>query len=272
MLKKTILGTLAGMTSILAFGSLSADVAVKNPTVITPSASEKEEMTKLSEAFGHFIGRNLHTPGMNFDLEMIIKGMRDGSAGKPAPMSDQEYEMLLGKMQEKAFNELAATNLKNADAFIIENKSKQDVKEIEPGKLQFVILKEGNGTTVVEHNAPLINYKGSYIDGTVFSTSEEAGGPITIPLDQTIPGFSKGILGMKEGEKRKLFVHPDMGYGTTGQLPPNSLLIFEIEVLKADNKDQVNNQSADSDDDYDDEDDADDADDNKAPASNVKKA
>ena len=44
--------------------------------------------------------------------------------------------------------------------------------------------------------------------------------PITIPLDQTIPGFSKGIVGMKEGEKRRLFVHPDLGYGTTGQLPP----------------------------------------------------
>lgn len=241
MLKKTILCTLAGITSVLAFGPLSGVTApvvpeVKNVSEVPSATSEKEEMLKLSEAFGHFIGRNLHTPGMNFDLEAIIKGMREGVAGKPAPMSDPEYEALLAKVQEKAFKEVSSTNLKAADKFIEENKSKSNVKEIEPGKLQYTVLQEGTGTTVVEHNSPLINYSGSYIDGTVFSSSKEAGGPITIPLDQTIPGFSKGILGMKEGEKRKLFVHPDLGYGTTGQLPPNSLLIFEIEVIKADNK------------------------------------
>lgn len=255
MLISKILGT------VLMFGSLSlsaADMQVdtKNVSGVPMTAADKEEMTKLSEAFGHFIGRNLHTPGMNFDLDAIIKGMRDGSAGKPAPMNDQDYETLLMKVQEKAFKELAVANLKAADAFINENKSKANVTEIEPGKLQFIILKSSDGPVVSEHNSPLINYKGSYIDGTTFSSSEEAGGPITISLDQTIPGFSKGIAGMKEGEKRRLFVHPDLGYGTTGQLPPNSLLIFDIEVIKADSKDKVGsndlNNDADEDDDEED--------------------
>lgn len=259
MLKKNILNALTGITSVLACGALYADYQVQTPaaakqTASYSSAAEKEEMLKLSEAFGHFIGRNLQTPGMNFDLEEIIKGMRDGASGKAAPMSDQDYEMLLAKVQEKAFKELAATNLKNAEAFIVENKTKADVKELEPGKLQFLILQEGTGQTVVEHNAPLINYKGAYIDGTTFSTSEEAGGPITIPLDQTIPGFSKGILGMKEGEKRRLFIHPDLGYGINGQLPPNSLLVFDIEVVKADNKDQAATDG--DEDDFDDSDDS----------------
>src|SRR5262249_32953701 len=93
--------------------------------------------------------------------------------------------------------------------------------------------REGTGPAVESHSSPKIHYTGKYQDGTVFGTSEEMGGPITIPLDQTIPGFSKGITGMKEGEKRRLFVHPDLGYGTTGQLPPNELLIFDIEVVKA---------------------------------------
>lgn len=263
MLKKTILGTLAGITSVLVFGSLCAAVTVQPQTELkkvpevssaTATKEEQEEMIKLSEAFGHFIGRNLHTPGMNFDLESIIKGMREGVAGKPAPMSDQEYEGLLAKTQEKAFKEISAKNLQAAEKFVSENKIKPNVKEIELGKLQYTILQEGTGAVVTEHNAPLINYSGSYIDGTTFSSSKEAGGPITIPLDQTIPGFSKGIVGMKEGEKRKLFIHPDLGYGTTGQLPPNSLLIFEIEVIKADNKDAAaNDKSVDSDDDYDDD-------------------
>ncbi len=76
---------------------------------------------------------------------------------------------------------------------------------------------------------------------------------MTIPLDQTIQGFNLGIAGMKEGEKRRLFVHPELGYGTTGHLPPNSLLIFDIEVVKADNSAQASQHGDDdSDDDEDD--------------------
>ena len=113
------------------------------------------------------------------------------------------------------------------------NAKEANVIEIEPGKLQYMILIKGNGPAVEAHATPSINYVGKYLDGTVFGSSEDAGGPINIPLDQTIPGFSKGIQGMKEGEKRRLFVHPSMGYGTMGHLPPNSLLIFDIEVVKA---------------------------------------
>ena len=54
-----------------------------------------------------------------------------------------------------------------------------------------------------------------------------------MPIKQSIPGFAKGMLGMKEGEKRVLYIHPELAYGLTGQLPPNSLLIFEVEIVKA---------------------------------------
>ena len=188
----------------------------------------------LSEAFGHFIGRNLKSPGVQFDVESIIKGIREGSTGAPAPMNDQEYEIAMMKLQEKAYEALSKENLQAANAFMVDNKGKANIIEIEPGKLQYTILTQGTGTEVQKNATPLINYKGSYIDGTSFGSSEEVGGPITIPLDQTIPGFSKGIVGMKEGEKRRLFIHPDLGYGTLGNLPPNALLIFDIEVVKAD--------------------------------------
>ena len=80
------------------------------------------------------------------------------------------------------------------------------------------------------HFSPVIKYTGTFLDGSVFgaSTEEEM-----ITLDETIPGFSKGIVGMREGEKRTLYIHPELGYGSSGYLPPNSLLTFEIEVIKA---------------------------------------
>lgn len=232
--------TLAGLISLLAGGDLYADGkdalnsigSEKNGKEQTGQFSQ-EEINKLSEAFGHFIGRNLNAPGIKFDLESIIRGMRNGVEGKPSPMSDQEYEAMMTKLQERAYSQLSEDNLKAANAYLKENGKLSTVVEIVPGKLQYEILKQGSGTAVSEHASPQIQYVGKYIDGTIFGSSEEAGGPITIPLDQTIPGFSKGIVGMKEGEKRKLFVHPDLAYGTSGQLPPNSMLIFEIDLIKA---------------------------------------
>lgn len=215
---------------------------VTTTTTTTPANTETQkptetvspqDITKASEAFGHFIGRNLKAPGVNFDIESIIKGMREGAAGKPAPMSDKDYEELMARIQEQAYTQLAAENLKKANEFMDTNAKTAKIVIVEPGKLQYIIEKEGQGAVVPEHGNPEIQYTGKYLDGTTFGSSADAGGPISLPLDQTIPGVAKGIAGMKEGEKRKIFIHPDLGYGTAGQLPPNSLLIFEVEVVKA---------------------------------------
>lgn len=229
----------ACLATLLACCTLSAQEANKSAPAQQPAPAKKEteiDMKKLSEAFGNFIGRNLQSPGIKFDLESLVKGIRDGAAGNPAPMTDKEYEAMMAAVQEKAFKEMSTTNLNAANEFMQKNAKEAGVKEIVPGKLQFIVISEGTGPVVTEHAAPMIRYTGKYLDGTVFGTSEEMGSPITIPLDQTIPGFSKGLVNMKEGEKRKLFVHPDLGYGTTGQLPPNELLVFEVEIVKADSE------------------------------------
>ncbi len=244
MLKKRRLAALTSLGLFLGYyGLQAADYKSstnteinKNATTATSQAADQNkpiDMKKLSEAFGNFIGRNLQSPGLSFDLDSIIKGIREGATGQPSPLNEKEYEEMMTAVQEKAFKEMSANNLKAANDFMAKNKQESGINEIVPGKLQYSILKQGNGATVEAHSSPKINYTGKYQDGTVFGTSEEMGGPITIPLDQTISGFSKGIIGMKEGEKRRLYVHPDLGYGTTGQLPPNELLIFDIELVKA---------------------------------------
>ncbi|SCA63698.1 Peptidyl-prolyl cis-trans isomerase Mip [Chlamydiales bacterium SCGC AG-110-M15] len=194
---------------------------------------DNADVQRISQAFGHMIGKNLDNPGFTFDVEGIIQGIRDGAAGKEAPMTEAEYEESIVRIQEAVFNELAATNLKAAEDFLRENVVARDVVELESGKLQMTILEEGSGDEVLETNTPLIHYTGKYLDGTVFGSSEDNGEPIRLPLDQTIAGFGKGLVGSKEGEKRRLFIHPDMGYGTAGHLPPNSLLIFDVEIVKA---------------------------------------
>jgi len=138
----------------------------------------------------------------------------------------------MAAVQERLINHMAEENLKTAEAFLKKNGTEPDVRSLENGKLQYKIVKNGSGEVVPAGGSPEINFTGKLADGEVFSSSEEMG-PITIDLSKTVPGFSKGIAGMKEGEKRILYIHPDLAYGTQGQLPPNSLLIFEVDVLKA---------------------------------------
>lgn len=229
MFKKTYLH-LALSALLVTGGSVFAQTPSGEKT---DSESAEVDIKKLSEAFGHFIGKNLKSSGLNFDVPSLIQGIQNGSEGKPSPLSEKEYEKGMLQLQEKAIKKLTEDNLKAANAYLEENKSKPNVVVLEPGKLQYKILTKGSGEEVKEHDTPMIKYKGQYIDGTVFGNSEDAGGTINLPLDQTIPGFSKAIVGMKEGEKRQIFVHPDLGYGTSGHLPPNSLLIFEVDVVKA---------------------------------------
>jgi peptidylprolyl isomerase len=206
-----------------------------DPSVISSTTSS--DVQKISEAFGHLIGRNLDHPGVTFDPENVIKGIRAAQEGTASPMTESEYEEALGQIHERAFNDLASNNMISANEFMEDNAYKDGVVEVETRRLQYQVLNSGAGTDVAEHSSPTITYVGTYADGTVFGSSEDGGGPVTLHLDQTIDGFNRGIVGMKEGEKRRLYIHPDLGYGTGGHLPPNSLLIFDVEVVTADTVD-----------------------------------
>jgi len=185
---------------------------------------------KVSEAMGHLIGKNLDTLGMHFDIDLVVKGMKDAANGKDSPMTEFECLAAIRSAQETAYKCQAKNNLEKAEKFLKDNAKKTDMVVLEEGKVQYKVEKKGAGAKVEANFTPLIRYVGKYLDGTVFDESQE---PEVLPLADSIPGFSKGLVGMAEGEKRTLYIHPDLAYGTQGILPPNSLLTFEIEVVKA---------------------------------------
>ncbi len=201
-----------------------------------------EQIAVLSEAFGHMLAQHIQTLGVQFDIAQLVKGMQDAQQGKPSPMDEMKCIEAITAARQNAFLRLAKENLQKAENFIKEASTREGVKVIEDGKLYYRIEHNGEGSEVAQGHTPLIRYKGSFIDGTVFGASKEDD---LVVLDETIPGFSRGLLGMKEGEKRTLYIHPELAYGTNGQLPPNSLLVFEIELIKA-NSPTGNTQSVSS--------------------------
>jgi peptidylprolyl isomerase len=209
---------------------IHAENKIDNPSI--SEATPQIDMEKISETLGHLIVRHLKNPGLEFNFDKIIQGIQNERAGKVSPMNEEEYEQTIAQLQEGFFLKTAEKNLSDANAFMEKNAKTEGVISVDD-KLQYKVVQDGEGAEVSQDSLPLIHYKGQLIDGTVFANSQETGSPITIPVKQAIPGFSKGLVGMKKGEKRILYIHPDNAYGLNGQLPPNSLLIFEVEIVQA---------------------------------------
>lgn len=103
-------------------------------------------------------------------------------------------------------------------------------------KLQVVDEKIGTGSAVKKGDTIKIKYVGTLTNGTKFDASFDHGNGIfetQIGVGQVIPGWDEGIIGMKVGGKRKLVIPPSLGYGSqsVGSIPPNSTLIFQVELV-----------------------------------------
>ncbi len=107
-----------------------------------------------------------------------------------------------------------------------------------PGGLKVVDLKVGNGPMAEPGHMIAMHYTGWLTDGTKFDSSLDRGTPLTFPLGadppRVIRGWEEGVKGMRVGGKRKLTIPPGLAYGARGYpgaIPPNSTLVFEVELL-----------------------------------------
>ena len=98
------------------------------------------------------------------------------------------------------------------------------------------VLEKGGGPGAKNNDLISVHYTGTLENGTKFDSSLDRGIPFEFELGTgyVIKGWDLGLLGMKVGEKRKLTISPELGYGERdiGIIPPNSTLIFEVELLE----------------------------------------
>jgi FKBP-type peptidyl-prolyl cis-trans isomerase len=198
------------------------------------SPMEGENFDKDSSyAIGMNIGSMLARDGIIPDLNEFLLGMRDQLAGNETRFSEAEAG---AKIQEAYSNMMdkrgAGAKAKEAEYFA-ENSRKPGVITTSSG-LQYEVIREGNGAKPSATNTVQVHYEGRLVDGTVFDSSIERGTPIEFPLNQVIAGWTEGLQLMNIGGKFKFYIPSELGYGSNGagaSIPPNSTLIFEVELL-----------------------------------------
>ncbi len=193
--------------------------------------STPTNLEKVSESLGHLIGKHIENLDLPLDLNALAKGIEAERMGNDAPLNEEECLEAIASLQEKKQEELAKKNLEEAEKYLAANKEKSGIQTLAEGKLQYQIAKEGKGQKVESYNSPIVRILGRYLDGKPFSASPEEE---LLVLEESIPAFRLGLIGMNEGEVRTLFVHPELGYGEESHLHPGALLIFEVEVVRAD--------------------------------------
>ena len=199
----------------------------------------KDQKAKDSYSLGYQYGETFKKQGMEIDMDVFAAGIRDALGGTEPRMSPEEIRETISALQKRMFaaqqlqlRERAARNLEEGKAFLAENAKKDGIKT-RPSGLQYRVITKGKGTSPKAGDTVTVNYRGTFLDGTEFDSSYKRGKPASFQVDGVIAGWTEALQLMKPGEKWELFVPSELAYGERGmgRIPPNSTLIFEVELV-----------------------------------------
>lgn len=237
-------GVEAGTRRIVIGVALAAACLWSLAAVAQPpkaSAAPAINRAQLSYALGYEAGLDLGRRQPDVDIANVMRGVQDGYSRKKPAYSPQEMQQVLQAMQEKmlaearaAYEKLAASNLQKAHAFFASNKKKPGMV-ILPSGVQYKVLGSGDGNQSPTIDSEVtLQYRGQFLDGTVFDNTEDRGKPVVFPVNQMIPGWREIITRMHVGDHWQVFIPPDQAYGIRGEGPrigPNEALVFDIRLL-----------------------------------------
>ncbi len=224
------------LSSVLFIAMISFQLSSQDKdSGILPLQSQNDS---LNYFLGINLGYSLETAPFDPDLKLITEGMKsvlNDQTGYDQVTAQQVFQGLHQKLTEGMDEETgakSAMNLEKGQVFLAENRGRPEIITTESG-LQYEILQQGEGPRPVASSTVEVHYEGKLIDGTVFDSSYERGESISFPLNRVISGWTEGLQLMPLGSTYRFYIPPELGYGAraTGSIPPNSVLIFKVELL-----------------------------------------
>lgn len=197
-------------------------------------ASMKTLLDSFSYALGVNIGSSLRSQGMTtVNSALFSRAFNDALTGKPCLVDDNGAIGILTSYSEKVQEQKSKGVIDEGKAFLAKNKLRPEVKTT-PSGLQYEILRDGTGAKPSVADTFVAHYRGTLIDGKEFDASYPRNEPLTMPVNQVIPGWVEGLQMMPIGSKYKFYIPYDLGYGLRGSppvIPGGATLIFEVELL-----------------------------------------
>jgi FKBP-type peptidyl-prolyl cis-trans isomerase len=193
---------------------------------------------KYSYAIGHQIAKNMKTQQVDLDPISFSAAVKDVLGDKEVQMTDDEMRQAIRKISEarrQSMQQEADGNKKKGEDFLANNKKKDGVQVTDSG-LQYRVIKAGDGPKPASDDTVEVHYRGKLIDGSEFDSSYSRNEPSKFPVRAVIKGWTEALQLMNVGSTWELTIPSDLAYGPQGNpnIPPNSVLIFEVELLGID--------------------------------------
>ena len=225
-------------TKKIVFGTI-VSLGLASTLVAEGTNQLSDEKSRVSYAIGMMLGHNWQQQGLEVDPDIAARAIKDIQSGGATLMTQEQMQSTLttfqkefaAKQQQKRAEE-GVKNKSAGEAFLAANKNNPGVESL-PDGLQYIVITNGTGPLPTPSDTVTVNYRGTLIDGTEFDSSYKRGQPAQFPVGGVIHGWTEALEKMPVGSKWKLFIPAELAYGEQGNrsIPPNSTLIFEVELL-----------------------------------------
>jgi FKBP-type peptidyl-prolyl cis-trans isomerase FklB len=201
-----------------------------------PPLELQDQEDRINYSIGYQIGEKFKRQDMAPKPEALMKGIEDALSGADPLMTEVAMRAALVDLNRK---EVTASDRKQEEklkeqylaegrTFLAENAKNKGIV-ILPSGLQYKVIREGTGKSPGLNDEMTVNYSKYFIDETEFDSSSSSG-PTQIRLGGIISGWTEALQLMKVGAKWRLFIPPDLAYGTRGPLAHRTL-IFDVELI-----------------------------------------
>lgn len=204
---------------------------------VLAEAKPESDKEKLSYSMGIFFGQTVTRQDIDVDVPAFVQAVEDVLSDNELKMDMEDMQQILSAYQQKEQqqrSQSANSNLEEGEKYLVENKDRKGVVELESG-LQYKVIEKGEGATPAADDTVVVHYRGTLLDGTEFDSSYSRGEPAALGVDRVIKGWQEALQLMKVGSKWQIAVPSELAYGSRGAgnvIGPNSTLLFDIELLE----------------------------------------
>ncbi len=234
-MKKMILFALLAAPLIgVAADAVSNQAAA--PSNAPAAQQDTAERNKMLYSLGFLLGDNLKRQLIldnEDDYKALSQGMRDSLLNKKAQTDLEKYKPQIIQKYQADARTIAAKREAEQQEYLANFQKEKGVKTLDNGAM-IKLSKSGKGKNPKADSIVKVHYTGTLIDGTKFDSSRDRGQEFQMRLTDVIPCWTKAVQQMKPGARAQVVCPPDTAYGNrpVGQIPPNSALVFDIELFE----------------------------------------